>query len=288
MERRSRSYFQLIKPGITLSNTLTGIAGFFLAASIVAFTITALIGAVVGIALIIASACVFNNILDRDIDKRMKRTKKRDVASGAISVPKALVFGSVVGLVGFAVILLLTNVLTFTLGVIAFIWYVVVYGYAKRMTAMSTIIGGVAGALPPVAGYTALTGRVDAAAVILFFILFFWQMPHFYAIAMFRRSDYASAKLPVWSVKYGMKSAKKQILIFAIVYAIASGLLYVFGYTHIVYLVLSVALSAYWLHQGISFYKKVDDEKWARKMFGASLLVLLSMCLLIAVGGFLP
>jgi protoheme IX farnesyltransferase len=288
VERRSRSYFQLIKPGITLSNTLTGIAGFFLAASVVPFSLAALIGTVVGIALIIASACVFNNILDRDIDKRMKRTRKRDVASGVISVPKALVFGSILGLVGFVAILVLTNVLTFTLGVIAFVWYVAVYGYAKRTTALSTIIGGVAGALPPAAGYTALTGRIDAAAIILFLILFFWQMPHFYAIAMFRRSDYKSAKLPVWSVKYGMKSTKKQILIFAIVYAIASGLLYVFGYTHIVYLVLSVGLSAYWLHQGISFYKKVDDEKWARKMFGASLLILLSMCLLIAVGGFLP
>lgn len=288
MERHSRSYFQLIKPGITLSNTLTGIAGFFLAASIVPFSPRVLIGVIVGIALIIASACVFNNVLDRDIDKRMKRTKKRDVANGTISVKKALMFGSVLGIIGFVTIVVLTNVLTFILGVIAFFWYIAVYGYAKRKTVWSTLIGGVAGALPPMAGYTALTGRIDAAAIILFVILFFWQMPHFYAIAMFRRSDYASAKLPVWSVKYGMKSAKKQILIFAIIYAIASGLLYVFGYTHIVYLILSVALSAYWIHQGIAFYKKVDDEKWARKMFGASLLILLSMCLLIAVGGFLP
>jgi protoheme IX farnesyltransferase len=288
MERRSRSYFQLIKPGITLSNTLTGIAGFFLASSVVPFSPWILIGVVVGIAFIIASACVFNNVLDRNIDKRMKRTKKRDVASGVMSVKKALAFGSLLGVIGFVTIIVLTNVLTFVLGVIAFFWYIAVYGYAKRKTVLSTIIGGVAGALPPMAGYTALTGRIDAAAIILFLILFFWQMPHFYAIAMFRRSDYASAKLPVWSVKYGMKSAKKQILIFTIIYAVASGLLYVFGYTHIVYLVLSVALSAYWLHQGISFYKKVDDEKWARKMFGASLLILLSMCLLIAVGGFLP
>jgi len=288
MEKRSRSYLQLIKPGITLSNTLTGIAGFFLAASMTPFSITALIGAIVGIALIIASACVFNNVLDRDIDKRMKRTKKRDVASGVISVKKALVFGTVLGLGGFTAILLLTNVLTFVLGVIAFVWYVAIYGYAKRMTVLSTLIGGVAGALPLTAGYTALSGRVDEAAIILFFILFFWQMPHFYAIAMFRRSDYASAKLPVWSVKYGLKSSKKQILLFAIIYAISSGLLYVFGYVHITYLVLSTALSAYWLHQGFAYYNKVDDEKWARKMFGASLLILLSMCLLIAVGGFLP
>ena len=288
MERRSRSYVQLIKPGITLSNTLTGIAGFFLAASVTAFSFTALIGVIVGIACIIASGCVFNNILDRDIDKRMKRTKKRDVASGVISVRKALLFAVVLGIVGFGAIGLLTNILTLLLGAIAFVWYVVIYGYAKRTTVYSTLIGGVAGSLPPVAGYTALTGRIDAAAVILFLILFFWQMPHFYAIAMFRRSDYADAKLPIWSVTYGMKSSKRQILAFTIIYALSVGALYVFDYVGIIYLVLSTVLSTYWLHQGVSSYSKLDDEKWARKMFGVSLLVLLSMCLLIAVGGFLP
>ena len=288
MEKRSKSYLQLIKPGITLSNTITGIAGFFLAASIVPFSFTVLVGVVIGIAAIIASACVFNNVLDRNIDKHMKRTKKRDIASGVISVPKALIFASVLGLIGFSAILVLTNFLTFILGVVAFVWYIVVYGYAKRTTAFSTLVGGVSGALPPAAGYTALTGRIDEAAIILFVILFFWQMPHFYAIAMFRRDDYKQAKLPIWSVKYGMQSAKKQIFIFTVIYAIAAGLLYVFDYTHITYLVISSALSAYWLYQGIVNYKKLDDEKWARKMFGVSLLIMLSMSLLIAVGGFLP
>jgi protoheme IX farnesyltransferase len=288
VEKRTRSYLQLIKPGITLSNTLTGVAGFFLAASVVKFSLSALIGATFGIALIIASACVFNNVLDRDIDKRMKRTAKRDVASGVISVSKALVFAGILGLSGFLVILFLTNTLTFVLGMIAFVWYVAVYGYAKRTTVYSTLIGGVAGALPPVAGYTALAGKIDIAAIILFLILFFWQMPHFYAIAMFRRKDYSSAKLPVWSVIYGMKSAQRQLLIFTIIYAVVTGLLYVFGYTGIVYLVLSTALSAYWVYRGISLYNKLDEEKWARKMFGISLLILLAMCLLIAIGGYLP
>ncbi|TAL15033.1 protoheme IX farnesyltransferase [Patescibacteria group bacterium] len=288
MERRTHSYVQLIKPGITLSNTISGTAGFFLATSVVSFKLSVLVGAIGGIAFIIASACVVNNILDRGIDKRMKRTAKRDVASGVISVPKAALFASLLGLVGFATILTLTNPLTFLLGVIAYVWYIVIYGLAKRTTALSTIIGGVAGALPPMAGYTALTGRIDAAAIILFLTLFFWQLPHFYAIAMFRRSDYADAKLPVWSVKYGMKSTKRQIVIFAFLYAITATLLTFFGYTGVVYLVLSLALSVYWLSRGLVYYHKLDDEKWARKMFGASLLVLLSMCLLIAVGGYLP
>lgn len=288
MEKRSRSYLQLIKPGITLSNTISGVAGFFLAASFVPFSLATLIGSVGGIAFIIASACVMNNILDRDIDKRMKRTAKRDVASGVIGIKKALIFGIALGVIGFGLLAFLTNTLTVLLGIVAYVWYVAIYGVAKRTTAWSTLIGGVAGALPPVAGYTALTGHVDAGAIILFFILFFWQMPHFYAIAMFRQSDYASANLPVWSVKYGMKSSKVQILLFTIIFAIVFALPTVFHYTGVVYVVGSLLLSAYWLYKGISLYNKVDDVKWARQMFGVSLLVMLSMSLLIAVGGYLP
>jgi len=288
VEKRSRSYLQLIKPGITLSNTISGVAGFFLAASFVPFSLATLIGSVGGIAFIIASACVMNNILDRDIDKRMKRTAKRDVASGVIGIKKALIFGIALGVIGFGLLAFLTNTLTVLLGIVAYVWYVAIYGVAKRTTAWSTLIGGVAGALPPVAGYTALTGHVDAGAIILFFILFFWQMPHFYAIAMFRQSDYASANLPVWSVKYGMKSSKVQILLFTIIFAIVFALPTVFHYTGVVYVVGSLLLSAYWLYKGISLYNKVDDVKWARQMFGVSLLVMLSMSLLIAVGGYLP
>lgn len=288
MEQRSRSYLQLIKPGITLSNTISGVAGFFLAASFVAFSWTIFIGVVGGIAFIIASACVMNNILDRNIDKRMKRTDKRDVASGVISVSKALAFGVVLGLIGFSLLVFLTNTLTVLLGLVAYVWYVAIYGLAKRTTVYSTLIGGVAGALPPVAGYTALTGNIDAGAIILFLILFFWQMPHFYAIAMFRQSDYASADLPVWSVKYGMKSSKLQILLFTIVFAVVFMLPTLYGYTGVFYLIGSLLLSGYWLYKGFSLYNKVDDAKWARTMFGVSLLVMLSMSLLIIVGGYLP
>lgn len=288
MERHTKSYLQLIKPGITMSNTIAGIAGFFLAASAVGFDLLVLLGVVGGIALIIASACVANNILDRDIDKRMKRTAKRDVASGVISIPKAVTFSAVLGVAGFLLLGLLTNPLTLLLGGIAYIWYVVIYGIAKRTTVFSTVIGGVAGALPPMAGYTALTGSIDVAALSVFFILFFWQLPHFYAISMFRQSDYAEANLPVWAVRYGLKSTKLQILISVIFYALAAASLVLFGYVGIIYAVISSALSLYWLYRGVSLYQKVDDVKWARTMFGVSLLVLLSMCLLIAVGGYLP
>jgi protoheme IX farnesyltransferase len=288
VEKRSRSYLQLIKPGITLSNTLTGIVGFLLAASILPFKLSTFIASAAGIAFIIASACVINNVIDRDIDKRMKRTAKRDIANGKISIERAIVFASVLGIVGFGVTLIFTNVLTFILGIIAYVWYIVVYGLAKRHTVWSTLIGAVAGALPPVAGYTALSGKIDAAAVILFLMMLLWQMPHFYAIAMFRQSDYASAKLPIWSVRYGTKSAKRQIILFAVLYGLASILLTLYGYTGIIYLDLSFAIGAYWVYRGISIYNRYDDEKWARKMFGTSLLVLLVMCALVASGGYLP
>lgn len=287
MERHTRSYLQLIKPGITISNTLSGLAGFFLAASLVSFSWTTFIGAIGGIALIIASACVANNILDRDIDKRMKRTLKRDIASGAISIPKALTFSAVLGIIGFALLAVWTNPLTLILGCIAYVWYVAIYGMAKRTTPLSTIIGAVPGALPPMAGYTALTGHIDIAAILLFAILFFWQLPHFYAISMFRRSDYAKAKLPVWAVKYGMKSTKLQIFISVVLYAVVAVSLTLFGYTGITYLVISSALSVYWIYKGASLYRRSDDVKWAKTMFGVSLLVLLSMCLLIGGGGYL-
>jgi len=287
MERHTRSYLQLIKPGITISNTLSGLAGFFLAASLVSFSWTTFIGAIGGIALVIASACVANNILDRDIDKRMKRTLKRDIASGAISIPKALTFSAVLGIIGFALLAVWTNPLTLILGCIAYVWYVAIYGIAKRTTPLSTIIGAVPGALPPMAGYTALVGHIDIAAVLLFAILFFWQLPHFYAISMFRRSDYAEAKLPVWAVKYGMKSTKLQIFISVVLYAVVAVSLTLFGYTGITYLVISSALSVYWIYKGASLYRRIDDVKWAKTMFGVSLLVLLSMCLLIGVGGYL-
>ena len=288
MERHTRSYLQLIKPGITLSNTLTAVAGFCLAAAVSPFSITAFIGAIAGTALVIASACVLNNVLDRDIDKRMKRTAKREVASGTINAPNALVFCVIIGLGGFALLFFLTNIVTLLLGVLAYVWYVAIYGLAKRTTAYSTVIGGVAGALPPVAGYTALTGTIDAAAIILFLILFFWQLPHFYAIAMFRQKDYAEAKLPIWSVKYGLKNTKVQILVSAVLFASVVPWLTIFGYTGIVYLVLSLGLALAWVIKGIKIYRSVDDIKWARTMFGISLMVLLSMCVLVAVGGYLP
>lgn len=288
MERHTKSYLQLVKPGIVTSNVLTAVAGFFVAKSNHGFVVENFLGVVIGIAFVIASACVVNNILDRNIDVRMKRTKGREIASGSISISHAAVFAIALGTVGFGALAAWTNIIVFALGVIAYLWYIVVYAIAKRTTPLSTIIGAVCGALPPVAGYATVTGVIDTTGIILFVLLMIWQLPHFYAISVFRKSDYEQANLPVWSVKYGAKSTKAQIYFWVVIFTLIAPLLTLFGATGYVYLVVMSIVNTYWLYQGAAYYNIDDDIKWARRMFGVSLIVLLTLCAMIAVGGYLP
>lgn len=288
MERHTRSYLQLIKPGITLSNTMSAAAGFFLASSLNGFRLTTLIGALGGVAFVIASACVANNMLDRDIDKRMKRTKGREIAAGNISLGVASVYGIILATIGFGLLAVWTNWLTFMLGVIAYVWYVAVYGLAKRTTVFSTIIGAVCGALPPVAGYTAVTNQLDTTAWVLFGLLMVWQLPHFYSIAIFRREDYKTAKLPIWSVRYGTASTKAQIFFWAVIFALIAPLPTLFHVTGYSYLIAMLVVSLYWVYTGAVNYRKLADAKWAGRMFGVSLVTLLVMCGALGLGGYLP
>jgi protoheme IX farnesyltransferase len=275
-----------LKPGITVSNTISAVAGYFLGVSTVDdFNGWALIGLTLGIAGVIGSACVANNILDEKIDARMKRTKRREVVTGRVSKRAALVYSVLLGIVGFVLILALTNVLTAILGAVAYVSYVAIYGAAKRTTIWSTVIGTLPGALPLVAGYTAITGQLDAAAAILFVMMVFWQLGHFYAIAMFRRDDYAAAGLPVWSVAKGLVSTKRQLFLFVWLFLLSAPLLTVLGYTGVMYAVAMTGVGVIWVVNG--FKKYGNDVAWARRMFFVSLTVLLTMCLLIAIGGFL-
>jgi len=288
MERRTRSYLQLIKPGITLSNTMTAAAGFMLAASHFGFSWSRFIGAIGGVALVIASACVANNILDRDIDARMKRTNGREIAAGKISPQVAAVYAGVLGLVGFYLLMTLTNNLTAMLGAISYVWYVVIYGAAKRSTPLSTIIGAVCGALPPMAGYVAVTGHIDATAWVLFWVLMVWQLPHFYAISIWRADDYREVGLPVWSVLLGVESTKAQILFWTVAFVMVAPLLTVTSAAGTTYLAVMVAVGIYWVTQGFAYYHREDDVRWAKRMFGISLVALLVLCAAMSVGGYLP
>jgi protoheme IX farnesyltransferase len=282
-----RSYYRLTKPGIIYSNVLAALAGFLLA-SHWRFQLITLLGTLFGIAFVIASACVFNNYIDQPIDRKMARTKNRALVTGRISDASALTYALVLGLLGFAILSLTTNLLTVCLGIIAIIFYVAVYGYAKRHTVHGTLVGTISGALPPIAGYTAITNHVDVAAVLLGLIWVLWQMPHFFAIAMYRKDDYAEAGIPVLPVKKGLRRTKYQIIAYVFAFSIAVLLLPLGGYTGIIYVIVMGLVAFNWIGLALTGLKAVDEVKWARKMFFKSLTVMLFLCLMVSIGAIIP
>jgi heme o synthase len=279
-------YYKLTKPGIVYSNAMTAAAGFLFAAQgHVKFW--DLVFLLLGTALIIASACVFNNYIDRGIDSKMARTKKRATASGKISATAVNTYASVLGFLGF-LILAKTNWLTFLIGVLAFISYVVFYGIAKRSSIHGTLVGTLPGSASLVAGYTAAIGRLDLGALFLFLIMVFWQMAHFYSIAIFRLKDYKKAGLPVMPAVKGVKITKLQIICYIFAFVIAEVDLSFFGYSGLSFLFVMSGLGIYWLFKAIDGYKVRSDKKWAREMFGLSLVVLLVFSIMLSLNSFLP
>lgn len=270
-----RQYYYLTKPGIIYGNLLTAIGGFMLA-SRGNIDWWLLLAAALGTALIIASACVFNNYIDQDIDAKMTRTRNRAIVTGTISEEAAWFYGSTLGLIGVFILGKFTNPLTLLIGIIGFVSYVFVYTYAKRKTVHATLLGAIPGATPIAAGYVAVTGRIDLGALLLFMTMVLWQLPHFYAIAMFRRDEYAAAGVPVMPVVRGMRTTKQWILFYTVLYAAAAAGLALYGYASFSYFVIMLSLSAWWLWQAVRGLRKgTVDKAWARKMFGSSLLILL-------------
>lgn len=285
-----KQYYLLTKPGIVRGNLMTAAAGFLFASKgdIDLWLLLALLS---GTAFIIASGCVFNNYLDRGIDKKMDRTKKRALVTGDIPVQNAIIYASLLCIAGFTILAVYTNLITVVIGLIGIIDYVILYGWAKRNTVHSTLIGGISGATSLVAGYTAVTNEFDGAALLLFLIMSFWQMPHFYAIGIYRRKDYAAAGLPVLPVKHGIAATKKQTLLYIIGYVISVSLLAVFGYAGYTYLVVILLISLWWLLvavQGLKVQGEKNDIKWAHKIFGISLLVLMVFSIMISLEAWLP
>ena len=279
-------YYKLVKPGIVYGNSLAAIAGFLLASrGHIDFIL--FVGLLLGLGLAMAAACVLNNILDRDIDKKMKRTKSRPLVTGEISLVSAGVYGTILGLLGFGILAVFTNWLTLGLVGGALFLYVVVYGIAKRKTVYSTLIGTLPGAIPPVAGYVAVTNMFDMGAGLLFMALVLWQMAHFYSIAVYRRDEYAAADLPVISVKSGVRTAKRQIIVYVMLFLLAALLLTYFSYAGIVFALGMLTISAMWLARAVRGLQAEDDVRWAKGMFGFSLKVLLLFCLLLSVDAWL-
>jgi protoheme IX farnesyltransferase len=277
-----RIYYYLTKPGIIYGNALNTIAGFFLASQ-GNYNFKLLGITLLGISLVVASACVFNNILDKDIDGKMERTKKRAMVTGTIPKINAIIFGIVLLILGVLSLSLFSNLYSLIAALTGFAVYVFIYTFLKRKTTWGTEVGSISGAIPPLVGYLAVSNKIDAGAIILFLIFTLWQMPHFYAIAIYRMKEYAEAGIPVLSVVKGVYRTKINTLVYIIAFLVSLISLKFYGYAGNVYLVIMGLAGLYWLYMGIKGFKAADDNLWAKKMFRLSLIVVLLFCLILPI-----
>lgn len=275
-------YYRLTKPGIVYGNTLAAAAGF-LFASRWSFSPTTFLGTMLGLALVVAAACVMNNVYDADLDQKMRRTKRRVAILQNIGRPAAKDLALVLGAGGLALLLLTANWLSAAAAALGMIGYLWLYTPAKRLTPYATLIGSVAGAMPPVVGYSAAAGRLDGAALLLFLIMATWQMPHFYAISIFRAQEYRSAGLPVLPLVKGVTAAKRQMVVWAAAFAAMAASPFFFGLAGPIYFIAVLSLSVWWFRIVWSGLYSLSDARWARRVFKASLIVLLGTNLALAL-----
>lgn len=281
-----RTYYRLTKPGIVYGNALAASAGYFFGA-LGHPNWTVFAAMLLGICAVMASACVYNNVMDRDIDAKMERTKRRAVVTGTVSLIHALVFATLLLALGIVVLALGTNLLTVAVAIAGHIAYVIIYGVAKRRSVHGTLVGTISGSTPPVIGYVAATGQLDVVALLLFLVLVAWQMPHFYAIALFRRSDYAQAGIPVLSVVKGIDATRRQIVAYVILFVMVCVALGVYGGASLLSTLVLVLVGLYWLYLCLSPVTSDALNSWARRQFGWSLIVLLVLCTMLSLDSFM-
>lgn len=288
MQERVRAYYQLTKPGVLYGNVLSGVAGFFLAAA-GDINWVSFFSMLVGMSAVIASACVINNYLDQDIDIAMERTKKRPSVTGSIPGWAMVAYSFVLFIIGITALWFGTNVLTVIVGLLGFVTYVWLYGaLSKRRSIHGTLVGSISGAMPILGGYTAAANVIDIGAILVFLIIFFWQFPEFYSIAIYRRKEYAAAKIPVMPVVKGIRSTIIQIFIYTILYVLSTLALTFYGYTGFVYAAVMLIVGARWIMIGYEGLHTKSPDKWARKMFKFSMISILILCVMLSVGPLLP
>ncbi|KGS16280.1 Protoheme IX farnesyltransferase [Pseudomonas tremae] len=278
-----KHFIQITKPGIIFGNVLSVAGGFFLASKgNIDFSV--FLAAVIGTSLVVASGCVFNNCIDRDIDQRMERTRNRVLVQGLVSLKLALLYATVLGVAGVALLYTKANPLAALFAVIGFVIYVGFYSlYLKRRSVHGTLVGSLSGAMPPVIGYCAVSNSFDFAALTLLVMFSLWQMPHSYAIAIFRFNDYSAAKIPVLPVKRGILVTKRHILLYILAFLVATLMLTVGGYAGLNYLAVAAGMGMYWLYMAWKGYKAVDDTVWARKLFVFSIFTITALSVMMSV-----
>ncbi|MFI0487868.1 MAG: heme o synthase [Yersinia sp. (in: enterobacteria)] len=278
-----KQYLQVTKPGIIFGNLISVVGGFLLASKGV-IDCPLFLATLIGVSLVVASGCVFNNYIDRDIDSIMERTKNRVLVKGLIDPKVSLIYASVLGIAGMLLLYVAANPLAMWLAVIGFVIYVGVYSlYMKRKSVYGTLIGSLSGAAPPVIGYCAVTGQLDMGALILLLIFSLWQMPHSYAIAIFRFKDYQAANIPVLPVIKGISVTKNHITLYIIAFMVATLMLTLSGYAGYKYLMVAAAVSVWWLGMALRGYKATNDSVWAKKLFVFSIIAITSLSVMMSV-----
>ncbi|MFD2328368.1 heme o synthase [Cohnella sp. GCM10020058] len=281
----------LTKPRIIRLNLVAAFGGFWVASrwQVQSWDFWLdLIWMLIGTTLTMAAACVFNNYWDRDFDTKMSRTSDRALPQGRLSPGFVLGYSIGLGALGIATLFLLVNPLCGWLGLLGMFVYGVVYTiWLKRTSTWSTSIGGISGAMPPVIGYCAVTGQVDAGAWILFALLFLWQPPHFWSLTIRRVEEYRAAGFPVLPVVKGILRTKWQMIPYILLLLVASILLYTYDYVGIYYLVLSVVIVGAWLIHAISGLVAKDTEKWAKMdfLFSVNYLMIMFLVMILDTNG---
>jgi len=247
-----RDYLELGKPKVVSLIVFTAVVGMFLAVPGLP-PLAALVFGTLGIGLAASSAAAINHVVDRRYDEQMARTMGRPIPSGAVTAGQALTYAAMIGVLSMLVLWVLVNPLTAVLTFASLIGYAFLYTvWLKHVTPQNIVIGGAAGAAPPVLGWTAVTNSIDPHALLLFLIIFAWTPPHFWALAIARRDDYARAGIPMLPVAYGVEFTRLHILLYTILLVIVTLLPYLTGMTGLIYLAVAVVLGAVFIRHAIA------------------------------------
>jgi len=282
-----RDYYALTKPGVVQLLVFTAVVGMFLATPGLV-PLNVLIAGSLGIGLAAAAGAVVNQILDQRIDAQMARTRNRPLPQGRIGERDALAFALGLGLAGLVVLVVFVNVLTAALTFLSLIGYAIVYTvFLKRATPQNIVIGGAAGAAPPVLGWAAVTNTVDPHALLLFLIIFTWTPPHFWALAIARRSDYERAEIPMLPVTHGVELTKSFVVYYTILLIVVTVLPYITGMTGPLYAFGALLLGGGFLYYALRL-KFAPDQDSPMATFRYSISYLMALFSFLLIDHYMP
>jgi len=276
-------YYELSKPRIIMLLLITTAAAMVMAARGLP-PLHLVLWTLIGGALAAASAGAFNCVYDEDIDRIMRRTALRPVPAGRISRRDALIFASVAGVVSFAILYFLVNPLAAWLSLAGNVYYVFIYTmWLKRITPLNIVIGGAAGAIPPLVGWAAVTNSMGAPALGLFALIFLWTPPHFWALALAVETDYEKAKIPMFPNVYGHERTKREIIYYSVILVVASLALYPLHVMGALYFAAAAVLGGIFLIDAVRTWRERVGTRGARRLFRFSLLYLALMCAVMVI-----